>query len=156
MTENEHNPDIMLERAVDVLRDARVPPGPEAAIRHQLVARLAATDRGLSSIEGEYVRRRMIMRRTGIAASLLAVAGVIGWLVVLGESPSSSAFAHMLQQVNEARTAVFETRATRGDSEMFRSKSFLLMPDRTREEFSEGEHRTVHIHNRKDRKWLTL
>src|SRR3990172_3024348 len=97
------------------------------------------------------------MRRIfSIAASVLAVAAVIGWLTSLNRTPAGSAFAQMIKQVTSARTAVLTTRLEmRGQTQM-QSKTMLLEPDWVREEMREGENRHVIIFNTRQRKSLTL
>src|SRR3990172_2475519 len=97
------------------------------------------------------------MRRIfSIAASVLAVAAMIGWLASLNRTPAGSAFAQMIKQVTSARTTVFTTRIEMRGQPQMHTKTMLREPDWFREEMSEGENRYVIIFNVRERKSLTL
>lgn len=97
--------------------------------------------------------RRFIM----IAASVLVVSAMIGWLASLTGTTGGSAFARMLAQVANARTVVFKSRAEVGDPpHRMEGKTMLLEPDWIRGEMIENDQVVIHIQNLKERKWLTL
>jgi outer membrane lipoprotein-sorting protein len=158
MTNKQHNPDTKLESAVDWLRDLSPPPGPTADFRQALIARLVSVEQGAPSpVEYPTPRRTTMRRILGIAASFVIVAGMAGWVASLSRAPTGSAFAHMLRQVADVRTAVFVTRAeTSGVSNAFVGKTMLREPDGVREETGEGDNRRVRIFDMRELKSLAL
>jgi hypothetical protein len=152
--------DNVLERAVDQLRCMQLPAGPDDVFRSRLIDRLVAINPNSYQAIHSSQNRRITMRRViAMAASVLAVSALIAWLTSLSSSSPGSAFARMLQQVAEARTAVFNSRVeVRGMSPAMEQRTMLLEPDWVRDEITEGEDRrtAIHIHNLKLRKSLRL
>jgi outer membrane lipoprotein-sorting protein len=160
MTEHQrHEPRVDLELIVDKMRDMSAPAGPDAAFQRRLVARLASFD-GRPSAPSQDANTRRITMRTffGVAASIVIV-GTIGWVATLNRTSSGAAFAQMLQQMADVRTAVFTSLAQIGETtHSMKSKTMLLEPDWVREEIVEGDnnHLTIHVHNVRQRKSLML
>jgi hypothetical protein len=158
--EEPNEPENVLERAVDQLRGMQLPAGPDAFFQSRLADRLVSINVNPDQADHSSRNRRITMRRvTAMAASVLAVSALIAWLTSLNSSSPGSAFARMLQQVAEARTAVFNSRVeVRGMSPAMEQRTMLLEPDWVRDEITEGEDRrtTIQIHNLKQQKSLTL
>jgi outer membrane lipoprotein-sorting protein len=147
-----------LEWAIDALRELPVPADPDASYRRVLVDRLMVGERGLSSAKSPTKNRRITMRQVfGVAASVLAVALVIGWLASPDTPTAGAAFARMLEQVASARTVVFKSSVEVGDSRPgMHGTTMVLEPDWVRGEVVEGDNTYIHIQNLKQHKWLTL
>jgi outer membrane lipoprotein-sorting protein len=155
---DEADDELKLARAVDALREWPVPDGPDESSRQRLVDRLTADERAPLSVKSQPELRRLTMPRIfGIAASVLVVALVIGWLASPDSPTAGAAFARMLEQVANARTIVFKNSVEVGESRQgMHGTTMVLEPDWIRGEVVEGENKYIHIQNLKQHKWLTL
>lgn len=151
------NPDIRLEQLIDALRDQPVPSGPDNEVRERVLEALVAADRGRQSSVRQTEERGKTMRRVlGLAASVLIVSAVVGWLVSMSDSSAGSAFAQMLQQVTSARTAKFVTRMLLSGKDDVVAKTTLLEPGWMRQEITTDEMEAVQIMNAQEGKLLVL
>jgi outer membrane lipoprotein-sorting protein len=152
-----HESDRELDDIVDALRDMQVPSGPTDSFRRRLVDRLATQSKTSAPAGVHPDSRRKTMKRVfSIAATLLVISAVLGWLASQNRSPAGSAFAQMLQQVSKARTATYTTQVDmRGQSPMY-VKAMVLEPDWVREEMNGEDYRHVIVFNMRERKSLTL
>jgi outer membrane lipoprotein-sorting protein len=151
------NPDIRLEQLIDALRDQPVPAGPDAEVRERVLEALASAEDDRRSTVRPTAERNRIMRRVlGLAASVLVVAAVVGWIVSKSDSPAGSAFAQMLQQVTSARTATFVTRVTPTGKDDVVAHTTLMEPGWMRQQVTSDNMEAVQVMNMQQGKMLVL
>jgi len=151
------DPDKRLEQVIDALRDQTVPEGPSAEVREHLLGALAAAETSVPATAPPSLQRRTRTRRVLVlAASLLFVSVVLGWLFLAGDSSHNSAFAQMLKEVAGIRTAEITSQAEINQKQRINSKVYLRDPDRMRQEVGKGDNHFIIIVDFRHRQMLGL
>ncbi|WP_406698200.1 hypothetical protein V5E97_05035 [Singulisphaera sp. Ch08] len=147
------NPDDLLSRAVDAMRQVPVPEGPSEEVVSRTLAALMAADRVEAPIF-HFRRRRLMIAMMKIAAVVVVAAGGLSYLGAPPSGGTMVAFAATVQTLREAQGYSFRMTLSGPDQKKLGTmKTYFKAPGVSRSEQEGGQ---VVISNTSQGKTLML
>jgi len=145
-----------LQGVVDAFVDMSVPHGPDEAANQRLIAALRHEDSQLVETSTPRKQGARTMRRlSGLVAAMLA-AVAIGWLILQMSANPRQAFAAMVEQIQNIRTASYVLEMEFEGRPKLVTKTMLMEPNWSRAEVKTDKLDFVNIFNFEESKMLNL
>ncbi len=147
-----------LEELVEAFVNLPIPEGPEVEVKQRLLETLTHADDIAETIRPVSFWRGKTMRKIiGSAAMVLVFVSVVSYFQPPPTGGPGAAFAAMLREIKEIRTATFIVKARIDDGPEVTGRSSLLEPSWVRQEMMmDGKVKAVQVFNLRDGSLLSL